>query len=257
MLRWAWLPLSFPRRRESRLSRVSGGMTLIRITAQPLDPRFRGDGSTHKGLLSCSRLLASKTKRAPTSRDHQLARKIVFGCLIVAIQRYSIRPKATRQHQLENVSMKYSMCIFFFLSIALCEGAVAGSPRNAKEVSREACVGVDFIEDFSPQSNSDVRTKFLADREKICLSELPKSASREGDFLTLNLENGGTKIYQSRNDAYAENDAEHCVQYLLVDYRSRFFVIWAAFYESHQAYLVDARTGKCLSGEMLNRMSHL
>jgi len=85
--------------------------------------------------------------------------------------------------------------------------------------------------------------------EAACLREFGKLASREGDLLTLRLENGGSKTYRS-DDARAcdTDDTLKCTYYRLAAYhpQAKVYSIWIQYYEGSGVELLSARTGKVL-----------
>ena len=85
--------------------------------------------------------------------------------------------------------------------------------------------------------------------EAACLRELGKRASRKGDLLTLQLENGGSKTYRDDNAKACEaDDTLKCTYYRLAAYhpQAKVYSIWIQYYEGSGVELLSARTGKVL-----------
>jgi hypothetical protein len=96
---------------------------------------------------------------------------------------------------------------------------------------------------------ADIDDKKLDAREVVCLRELGKlAASRKGDVLSLQLENGKSKAYQTNVRACETDDARNCVQYWLAGYHpvAHVYSIAIQYYEGSSVELVNARTGKTL-----------
>jgi hypothetical protein len=84
--------------------------------------------------------------------------------------------------------------------------------------------------------------------EAACLREFGKFASREGDLLTLRLDNGASKMYRDDRKACQEDDAEKCISHRLVAYHAeaRVYSIALRYYEGSAVELVSARSGNVL-----------
>ncbi|KRQ93276.1 hypothetical protein CQ12_22310 [Bradyrhizobium jicamae] len=84
--------------------------------------------------------------------------------------------------------------------------------------------------------------------EAACLREFGKLASREGDLLTLRLENGASKTYRDNSKACQEDDANNCISYRLAAYHAEAHVysIVIGYYEGSSFELLSARTGNVL-----------
>src|SRR5215813_13248246 len=82
-------------------------------------------------------------------------------------------------------------------------------------------------------------------QETPCLRHLANVAERKGDLLTLKLDNGKTKIFES-NPAACKASPEGCVGYRLVGYiaSDRQFVIQVTYHEFGFVNLVSRRTGE-------------
>jgi hypothetical protein len=130
--------------------------------------------------------------------------------------------------------MKHGACplLLSLMFVGVLVGPTVAQTNSAR--SNSACVGVDFADGDDPKA-----------REALCLRELAKSASRNGNILTLRLDNGAVKNYRSKPEACNNDDAENCVDYRLVGYHASagLFLIRAAGYEGHDCELVSARSG--------------
>lgn len=95
---------------------------------------------------------------------------------------------------------------------------------------------------------ADIDDKKLDAREVVCLRELGELASRKGDVLSLQLENGTSKAYQTNVKACETDDARNCVQYWLAGYHpvAHVYSIAIQYYEGSGVELVNARTGQTL-----------
>jgi hypothetical protein len=82
--------------------------------------------------------------------------------------------------------------------------------------------------------------------EAACLREFGKFASREGDLLTLRLDNGTSKVY--RDKACEDDDAKDCIYHRFVAYHAEAHVysIVIQYYEGGSVELLSARTGRVL-----------
>jgi hypothetical protein len=85
-------------------------------------------------------------------------------------------------------------------------------------------------------------------REVACLREFGRLASREGNLLTLRLENGGSKVYRDDPKACETDDAKNCISHRLAAYHAEAHVysIIIQYYEGSSVELLSARTGKVL-----------
>lgn len=93
----------------------------------------------------------------------------------------------------------------------------------------------------------DIDVQKADELETACLRELGRLASREGDLLTLRLENGGSKVYQDDAKACDTDDAR-CTYYRLAAYhpKAQVYSIWIQYYEGSGFELLSARTGNVL-----------
>jgi len=84
--------------------------------------------------------------------------------------------------------------------------------------------------------------------EATCLRKFGKLASREGDLLTLRLENGGSKTYRDDAKACDSDDAQKCAYYRFAAYhpKAQVYSIWIQYYEGSGFELLSARTGNVL-----------
>jgi hypothetical protein len=84
--------------------------------------------------------------------------------------------------------------------------------------------------------------------ETACLREFRKLASRDGDQLTLRLENGASKAYRDDPKACQEDDARNCIYHRLIAYHAeaRVYSIGIQYYEGSSVELLSARTGNVL-----------
>ncbi|KRR18177.1 hypothetical protein CQ14_24940 [Bradyrhizobium lablabi] len=84
--------------------------------------------------------------------------------------------------------------------------------------------------------------------EAACLREFGKLASREGDLLTLRLENGASKAYRDEGKACETDDAARCISHRLAAYHpeARVYSIVIGYYEGSAAELLSGRTGNVL-----------
>ncbi|MBR0828152.1 hypothetical protein JQ596_21685 [Bradyrhizobium manausense] len=92
---------------------------------------------------------------------------------------------------------------------------------------------------------ADIEDNKLDARELVCLRELGRLANRRGDTLSLQLENGTSKVYRTDTKACEADDAQHCVQYWLAGYHpvAHVYSIVVKYYEGSGVELVSARTG--------------
>ena len=84
--------------------------------------------------------------------------------------------------------------------------------------------------------------------ETACLREFGRLASREGDLLTLRLENGASKVYRDDPKACETDDVKNCINHRLAAYHAeaRVYSIVIQYYEGSSVELLSARTGKVL-----------
>jgi hypothetical protein len=99
-----------------------------------------------------------------------------------------------------------------------------------------------------PTCGVDIENQKADALEAACLREFGKLASREGDLLTLRLENGATKMYRDDPKACQEDDTNNCVSYRLAAYHAEAHVysIVIGYYEGGSVELLSARTGNIL-----------
>lgn len=124
------------------------------------------------------------------------------------------------------------LCVMGWLGAALVGQAVAQPTANA----------------VADTCRSDIDDRKLDARELICLRELGKRASRKGDLLTLQLENGTSRIYRNNSKACDADDARLCLQHWLVAYHpeAHVYAVAIQYYEGSGVELVSARTGNKL-----------
>ncbi|MGC2777177.1 MAG: hypothetical protein WA418_16245 [Bradyrhizobium sp.] len=86
------------------------------------------------------------------------------------------------------------------------------------------------------------------DSEAACLRELRGRVSRNGETLTIRLETGKLKTYRNDPKACQNDDAQHCVSYVLLGYHpeARVYAIRLSFYEGSGVQLLGARSGATL-----------
>jgi hypothetical protein len=84
--------------------------------------------------------------------------------------------------------------------------------------------------------------------EAACLREFGKTASREGDLLTLRLESGASKVYRDDPKACEDDDARDCIYHRLVAYHAEagVYSIAIQYYEGSSVELLSARTRNVL-----------
>lgn len=91
-----------------------------------------------------------------------------------------------------------------------------------------------------------VSAPVLCEREADCLEQLIGLANRNGDDLTLQLENGTSEVYRSNRQACKDDNASDCVAYELRGYRpdQKVFVVGYTLYEGAGANVVSAKSGQ-------------
>ncbi|WP_456618884.1 MULTISPECIES: hypothetical protein [unclassified Bradyrhizobium] len=126
-----------------------------------------------------------------------------------------------------------AILIFVGWLAALCAGQTAA--QTASNAAAGTC-------------RANIEDTKLDAREAVCLRDLGKLASRKGDVLSLQLENGTSKVYRTDIKACEIDDAQHCIQYWLVGYHpvAHVYSIAIRYYEGSGVELVSARTGKTL-----------
>jgi hypothetical protein len=94
----------------------------------------------------------------------------------------------------------------------------------------------------------DIENQQADDVEAACLREFGKLASRQGELLTLRLENGASKAYRDEGKACETDDAARCISYRLAAYHpeARVYSIAIRYYEGGAVELLSARTGNVL-----------
>jgi hypothetical protein len=100
----------------------------------------------------------------------------------------------------------------------------------------------------APSICSRIGEDGAGDREAACLRELRGRVSRKGGLLSIRLETGKLKTYQNDQKACQNDDAQHCVSYLLLGYHpeARVYAIGISYYEGGSVQLLSARTGATL-----------
>ena len=80
------------------------------------------------------------------------------------------------------------------------------------------------------------------------MREFGKLASRNGDLLTLRLENGASKAYRDEGKACDTDDAARCTLYRFAAYHreAHVYSIAIQYYEGSGVELVSGRTGNVL-----------
>jgi len=123
--------------------------------------------------------------------------------------------------------------------IAGCLAAMSAGPAAAQTAASNA---------VAETCRADIDDKKLDAREVVCLRELGKLASRNGDLLSLQFENGKSKAYQTNAKACETDDARNCIQYWLAGYHpvAHVYSIAIQYYEGSGVELVNARTGQTL-----------
>jgi hypothetical protein len=96
------------------------------------------------------------------------------------------------------------------------------------------CTKVDFDDRDHP-----------AQQESFCLQILKQSATRQGNVLSLKLDNGAFKTYASNPLACDNDDADHCVRYSLVGFHeaARLYIVLTAHYDEIDCVFVSAHDG--------------
>jgi hypothetical protein len=84
------------------------------------------------------------------------------------------------------------------------------------------------------------------EREEECLAQLGGLAKRDGNVLSLMLENGSSETYRDNHQACEDGVASDCVKYELRAYRpdQNLFVVSYALYEGGGAVVVSAKSGR-------------
>jgi hypothetical protein len=124
--------------------------------------------------------------------------------------------------------------------LALVVGVLLAAPvlaQTAKQVVAVHCVG------------SDPEVKDPKAREIMCLRELGDRASRQGNVLSLKLDDGRTRVFRSNPKACQNDDASHCEDYYLVGFHepSGRYLVYGTYYENSDCKMVSARSGKATS----------
>jgi hypothetical protein len=133
--------------------------------------------------------------------------------------------------------MKYVMC-----GLALSwifAGLLAEPGRAQSDSARSApyCSKADFVHENSDNDLS---------QETLCLRALAKAADRHRNILTLRLDDGKAKTYQSNPEACQNHDAQACRIYRLIGYHpsARLFMVLASYYEGIDCFLISAHDGR-------------
>jgi hypothetical protein len=125
----------------------------------------------------------------------------------------------------------YSLATFSALALPSVGALAQGRPAPGST----PCIGGHYDEKIA-----------IEVREAACLAALRKTANRKGRLLTLRLENGAAKTYESAEDTC---EGHPCARYWLVGYEptKRLYVIAVGYWEGSGSQLVSGRTGKVLS----------
>jgi hypothetical protein len=127
-----------------------------------------------------------------------------------------------------------------FEVLAFVAGVLLAGPASAQTTGKAvavSCVG------------SDPDVEDVQARELICLRELGDRVSRQGNVLSIKLDDGRTRVFRSNPKACENDDAGHCEKYYLVGFHpsSGRYLVYGTYYENSDGKMVSARTGKTTS----------
>jgi hypothetical protein len=124
----------------------------------------------------------------------------------------------------------------FLVGVSFATSAMAEPPKNGA-ISTASCISSDPVVD-DPKA-----------RELVCLRELGDRVSRNGNVLSLKLDDGRTRLFRSNPKACENDDADHCEKYYLVGFHpaSGRYLVYGTYYENSDCKMVSARSGKATS----------